>query len=501
MGESNPNEPVILFDSVSVRYRVPHERVSGIKEYAIRRIQRRLVYRDFWALQDISFQVQPGEVFGIIGQNGAGKSTLLKVMARVLYPTRGRVVMRGSLAPLLELGGGFHPELTGRENVYMNMALLGHPRKKTDELFDSMVDFSELQEFIEAPLRTYSTGMTARLGFAVATAIRPEILLVDEVLSVGDSRFQQKCLDRMYGFQAQGTTIVIVSHSMATIETFCSRALWLDRGCIQAFGDVGEVIQHYGQIMNPPPAEAVKTEKPPVVIEPRMLPAPSEYQGGFPISELGGIYPAGEMLDAKQGAMSVWIKFEDEPPGQFGVIAHTDDSRYVAYVTPYYAPQLGRHIHQIAVRAGGNRRVFDTFYGTSEFPEAYILLDGGTSKHGISLAAGQWHLLAATWDGYPYGMVRLYVNGQLVDEKAYDPRYDRGDALARWIAIGFRPAEWSGEMVTHEDGSVVENRPASILPITESGIEIRDVRLYRRLMSEDDIRSLMTETPQLDENL
>jgi ABC-type polysaccharide/polyol phosphate transport system ATPase subunit len=247
MNVNSSSEPAICFEGVSVRYRVPRERVSGIKEFAIRWLQRRLAYEEFWALQDVSFQVQRGEVFGVIGRNGAGKSTMLKVMARVLQPTCGRVVMRGRLAPLLELGGGFHSELVGRENVYLNMALLGYTRQQTDALFDSIVDFAEIGDFIDAPLRTFSTGMVARLGFAVATCIRPDILLVDEVLSVGDSRFQEKCLARMNSFQEQGTTIVIVSHSMATIQSFCTRAVLLDHGQIQAKGEVEEVVRVYVQ--------------------------------------------------------------------------------------------------------------------------------------------------------------------------------------------------------------------------------------------------------------
>lgn len=238
-------EPVIRFENVAVLYRVPRERVSGIKEYAVRMLQRRMSYDEFWALQDISFQVGRGEVFGVIGRNGAGKSTMLKVMARVLHPTRGRVVMRGKVAPLLELGAGFHPELTGRENVYLNSALLGFPRKQVNEMFPAILDFAEIGDFINAPLRTYSTGMVARLGFSVATCTRPDILLVDEVLSVGDSRFQEKCLERINSFQGLGTTTVIVSHSMQTIQNFCNRALWLNQGRAGAIGDVSEVVRSY----------------------------------------------------------------------------------------------------------------------------------------------------------------------------------------------------------------------------------------------------------------
>ncbi len=237
--------PVLQLSDVSVLYRVPRERVSGIKEFAIRWLQRKVQYEEFWALQGVSFEVQRGEVFGVVGQNGSGKSTMLKVMARVLHPSRGRIVVRGRIFPLLELGAGFHSELTGRENVYLNNALLGHTRKETDRLFQSIVDFAEISDFIDAPIRTYSTGMIARLGFSVATCVQPDILLVDEVLSVGDTRFQEKCLARMQAYREQGTTIVIVSHNLATIENFCQRAVWLDHGHARALGNVAEVVRQY----------------------------------------------------------------------------------------------------------------------------------------------------------------------------------------------------------------------------------------------------------------
>lgn len=238
-------KPAVLLEDVSVVYRVPREMVSGIKEFAIRFMQRRLAYEEFWALKGVSFNVNRGEVFGVIGRNGSGKSTMLKVMARVLQPTRGRIVTRGRLAPLLELGAGFHPELTGRENVFLNMALLGFTRKESEQLLPSIMDFAEIHDFIDAPIRTYSTGMVARLGFSVATSRRPEILLVDEVLSVGDGPFQEKCIDRMRSYQSMGSTIVIVSHSMPVIEAFCSRALLLDHGRVVAAGDVKDVVSQY----------------------------------------------------------------------------------------------------------------------------------------------------------------------------------------------------------------------------------------------------------------
>lgn len=237
----------ILIEDVSVQYRVPREQLSGIKEYAIRWLQRRLHYRKFWALKDVGIEVGKGELFGIIGRNGAGKSTLLKVMARIIKPTSGRVVTLGRTAPLLELGAGFHPELTGRENIFLNGALLGLSRKEIDDCFGGITSFAEIDEFIDAPLRTYSTGMVARLGFAVATSIRPEIMLVDEVLSVGDTHFQGKCLDHMRAFQKQGTTIVLVTHNMGWVETLCERAIWLDDGKVAAYCESSVVVEQYSQ--------------------------------------------------------------------------------------------------------------------------------------------------------------------------------------------------------------------------------------------------------------
>jgi homopolymeric O-antigen transport system ATP-binding protein len=238
---------VICIENVSVRYRVPQERIGTFKEYMIRRIQGKVKHHSFWALKEVSFEVLSGEVFGLIGQNGAGKSTLLKLVARVLRPTEGRVVVIGRTAPLLEVGAGFHPELTGRENIYLNGSLLGFSQKAIEERFNQIVEFAELQEFINAPLRTYSSGMWARLGFAVATDVRPDILIVDEVLSVGDEAFQRKSLDRIQAFQDQGTTILLVSHNMAMIESMCSRAAWLDHGQLRAIGNVAEVIKAYRQ--------------------------------------------------------------------------------------------------------------------------------------------------------------------------------------------------------------------------------------------------------------
>ena len=237
---------MIQIDNVTVRFRIPHERIPTFQEYAIRWLKRRGVrYADFNALNDISFSVEQGETIGIIGPNGAGKSTLLKVIARVLRPTRGRLRLRGRVAPLLELGAGFDYEMTGRENVFLNGAVLGFSRKDIARRLDRIVDFSGIGDFIDAPVRTYSSGMVARLGFAVATDIRPEVLIIDEVLAVGDAEFQQKSAARIREFRDNGSTILVVSHSPASIKALCDRALWLEHGAIRAIGPADAVVDQY----------------------------------------------------------------------------------------------------------------------------------------------------------------------------------------------------------------------------------------------------------------
>jgi len=239
------SQPAIELEHVSLRYRVPHEKVYSVKEYAIRWLKRSLRYSELWALRDVSFELRPGEVFGIVGRNGAGKTTLLKVIARVLMPTSGRVVVRGLVAPLLGLGAGFNHELTGRENVFLSGATLGFPVQEIQARFDEIVAFSGIGSFLDAPLRTYSTGMRARLAFAVATAVRPDILLLDEILSVGDSGFQEKCVDRLRGFREGGATVLVVSHNAGTIRSLCDRAILLHRGEVQNLASAADVLQQY----------------------------------------------------------------------------------------------------------------------------------------------------------------------------------------------------------------------------------------------------------------
>lgn len=237
------SELSVSVESVSKRFRLFHERPSSIKERILRMRRSRAV--DFWALRDISYDIPEGSTVGLIGANGSGKTTLLKIIGGILRPTTGRVTTRGRIAALLELGAGFHPELTGRENVYLNASILGLSRRDTDHRFDDIVQFSELEEFIDNQVKFYSSGMFMRLGFAVAVHVDPGILLVDEVLAVGDEAFQRKCIERVKEFQREGRTIVLVTHAVDRVRQICDRAIMLERGAIRASGDVGNVVREF----------------------------------------------------------------------------------------------------------------------------------------------------------------------------------------------------------------------------------------------------------------
>lgn len=243
----NPNKPVVNLENISVRFRMLNEQVANFKEYALRWMRGQNSYSDFWALRDVSLSVSPGQAVGIIGANGAGKSTLLKVIARVLHPTQGRVRVKGVIAPILTLGAGFDPELTGRENIYLNGAMLGFSRFTMNKNMATLLDFSGLSDFIDVPLRTYSDGMVARLAFAIATEVKPDVLLIDEVLSVGDIKFQEKCNDRIEAYKNCGTTILVISHNLRTLEKLCKCSIWLEHGKVRMEGKTAEVVAAYTQ--------------------------------------------------------------------------------------------------------------------------------------------------------------------------------------------------------------------------------------------------------------
>jgi lipopolysaccharide transport system ATP-binding protein len=238
-------EPAIELRGASVRYRVPTEAIQSLKEYAIRKLQGRIEHGEFMGLRDVSVIVHPGERVGVIGPNGAGKSTLFRLIARVRRPSGGRVIVRGTVAPLLELGLGFHGELTGRENVILHGTLMGHSRGEMLRRMGRIAEFADLDLFLDSPIRSYSTGMVTRLAFSVATDVDPDILLVDEALAVGDERFREKCQERMAKFHDEGKTVLIVTHSLDEVRRTCTRAIWISNGEVVKDGPALEVCDAY----------------------------------------------------------------------------------------------------------------------------------------------------------------------------------------------------------------------------------------------------------------
>jgi lipopolysaccharide transport system ATP-binding protein len=237
--------PAVQFDGVSKRFIIHHERARSFQDLLIRRFRPSQSNEAFWALRDISFSVEPGTALGIIGTNGSGKSTLLKLMTRIIAPTQGKVTVNGRVSALLELGAGFHPDLSGRDNVFLNASILGVERRRVAERFDAIAKFAELERFIDIPVKHYSSGMYARLGFAVAINVDPDVLLIDEVLSVGDESFQDRCLDAIHRFHRAGKTLVLVSHDVSSICDVCTDAIWLQDGEVRAVGQPRKVVTEY----------------------------------------------------------------------------------------------------------------------------------------------------------------------------------------------------------------------------------------------------------------
>ena len=236
---------VIDVNNVTVRFNLATEKVDNLKEYVIRILKHELMFQEFLALQNVSFQVQSGEAWGIIGTNGSGKSTLLKAISGILKPYIGSVKVHGTIAPLIELSAGFDPDMTARENIIMNGCILGYSEKFMWEHFDDIVSFADIGPFLDSPVKNFSSGMNARLGFSIATMVRPDILIVDEILSVGDMQFRQKCMDRMNEMLSSGTTLLYVSHNIEEVRHLCTHVLWLDKGQVVMVGDAQSVCSAY----------------------------------------------------------------------------------------------------------------------------------------------------------------------------------------------------------------------------------------------------------------
>lgn len=238
-------ENIINVNQVTMKFNLMEERVDTLKEYIVKLLKRKLLYNEFISLDHVTFSIQKGDVLGIVGLNGAGKSTLLKILAGVLKPTSGSVSVKGSIAPLIEVGAGFDPELTARENIYLNGAILGYSRKFIDSKFDEIIEFAELERFVNVPVKNFSSGMYTRLGFSIATIVNPEILIVDEVLSVGDFKFQEKSKKRIEELMSGGTTVILVSHDNDIIKKMCNKVLWLESGKIKMYGSTQVVLDAY----------------------------------------------------------------------------------------------------------------------------------------------------------------------------------------------------------------------------------------------------------------
>lgn len=235
----------IEVNDVTIRFNMASEKIDNLKEYVIKLIKKELIFQEFLAVQGVSLKIKKGEAWALIGVNGSGKSTLLKAISGILKPYKGNIIVRGEVAPLIELGAGFDSNLTARENIYLNGTVLGHSKKYMDEHFDEIVDFAELHDFLDTPIKNFSSGMTARLGFSVATMVAPDILICDEILAVGDYLFRQKCMERMTRMLSGGTTLLFVSHSIDQVRKMCDHAMWLDHGHVRMAGDVNSVCDAY----------------------------------------------------------------------------------------------------------------------------------------------------------------------------------------------------------------------------------------------------------------
>lgn len=241
---------IVDVEHVTIRFNLANQKIDNLKEYFIKLIKKELMFQEFFAVKDVSFQIHRGEAWALVGTNGSGKSTLLKAISGILKPYKGSISVRGSIAPLIELGAGFDGNLTARENIFLNGCLLGHSEKYMQDHFEDIVDFAELWDFLDSPIKNYSSGMRARLGFAIATMVKPDILIVDEVLAVGDYKFRQKCQKRMNEMLSSGITLLFVSHTMDEVLQLCDHAVWLEKGRVVMVGEAKCVCEEYLNVQN-----------------------------------------------------------------------------------------------------------------------------------------------------------------------------------------------------------------------------------------------------------
>jgi ABC-type polysaccharide/polyol phosphate transport system ATPase subunit len=300
---SGPAGAAVVVDDVAKRFRLIHERNTTLKGTILNGFKRS-VHEDFWALRGVSFEVQQGTTYGLIGHNGSGKSTLLKCIARIYRPDRGRVATRGRMSALLELGAGFHPELSGRENVYLNGSILGMSGKEIARRFDDIVEFAGLEHFIDTPVKNYSSGMYVRLGFSVAITVEPDLLLVDEILAVGDESFQQRCLEKFADLRRSGRTVVLVSHGLDSVRNLCDRAAWLDHGSLVKEGEAHDVVTAY--------LESVRDDRRAEEHASGELVSPEEAAGGWHIDAVHLVDDVGRDVDVIESGAALTIRVDIE---------------------------------------------------------------------------------------------------------------------------------------------------------------------------------------------
>ena len=418
----------VEFENVSKRFIVHHEKPRSFQELAVSFFKRNNAsWEELWALRDVSFAVERGRTLGIIGPNGSGKSTLLKLITRILEPTSGRVVVNGKVSALIELGAGFHPDLTGRENVFLNGSLLGMSRREMEEKFEEIVEFTELGRFIDMPLKHYSSGMQMRLGFAIATSVDPDILLIDEVLAVGDEAFQRKCMRKIAEFKRRGKTIIFVSHDLDAVRELCSEVIWLDGGVIRARGRPDEVIvQYLRDIGEEAPLE---------------LAVPAE--GVEPAVEEETVQPVEEQAEAASQPPSRWGSGEVEITRvEFldgrGNPCHTfrTGERMLARIHYLAHRRIERPVFGVAIYRDDGVHVNGPNTKTSDYPIDYIEGEGSIDYvvDSLPLLEGEYQLSAAVYD---YSCTHPYDH----HERMYSFKVRRGRVKDAY-GVFYIPCEW-----------------------------------------------------------
>jgi ABC-2 type transport system ATP-binding protein/lipopolysaccharide transport system ATP-binding protein len=406
-------EPAIVVDSVSKRFRLYKDRSSSLKELVTR--TRGARYDEFWAVRDVSLTVPKGCTYGLIGHNGSGKSTLLRVMSGIHPPTSGSVAIDGRVSALLELGAGFHPELSGRENAYLNGAILGLTRREIDQRIDQIIEFSGLAEFIDSPVKVYSSGMYVRLGFSVAVHVDPDILIIDEVIAVGDEDFQRRCFDHLYKLRRQGVTIVVVSHSLGLMQTLCDEVSWLDHGQLQRSGPAPDVVRSYLEQVND--AEALRIED----------------DDRRAMAIVGA-----EQMDLADGAKPITITGVElvDDAGQHASVAHTGRSATIRIHYDARRP-VERPNFSFAVEDMAGIHIANPGVRTGDKQPDLVLSGQGHVDYRVerlSLGPGEYDLSVALHDAH--GMVRLDYQGRATTlhvQPGDEPIMGKVDLLGSWV--------------------------------------------------------------------